>query len=48
LGALEEPSITKVFDGRKINAGNLDFENRLFDLLDDLKILLRNYKTAEE
>lgn len=44
-GVMEEPTINKVFDGRKITAGNLDFENRIFELLDDLSYLLYNYKT---
>lgn len=44
-GVMEEPTINKVFDGRKITAGNLDFENRIFELLDDLSYLLNNYKT---
>ncbi len=44
---MEEPTINKVFDGSKISVGNLDFENRLFELLDDLSYLLNNYKTTE-
>jgi len=46
-GVMEEPTINKVFDGSKITVGNLDFENRLFELLDDLSYLLNNYKTTE-
>ncbi|MGJ1303535.1 hypothetical protein [Sphingobacterium multivorum] len=46
-GVMEEPTINKVFDGSKISVGNLDFENRLFELLDDLSYLLNNYKTTE-
>lgn len=47
-GVMEEPTINKVFDGSKISVGNLDFENRLFELLDELSYLLYNYKTAEK
>ena len=39
-GKMEEPTICKAFDGSKITQGNLDFENRLFELLDDLSYLL--------
>lgn len=46
-GVMEEPTINKIFDGSKITVGNLDFENRLFELLDDLSYLLNNYKTTE-
>jgi hypothetical protein len=46
-GVMEEPTISKVFDGSKISVGNLDFENRLFEILDDLSYLLNNYKTTE-
>jgi len=46
-GVMEEPTINKVFDGSKITVGNLDFENRMFELLDDLSYLLNNYKTTE-
>jgi len=47
-GVMEEPTINKVFDGSKISVENLDFENRLFELLDDLSYLLYNYKTTEK
>ncbi|AZA97657.1 hypothetical protein [Chryseobacterium shandongense] len=47
-GKMEEPTICKAFDGSKITQGNLDFENRLFELLDDLSYLLYNYKTTEK
>ena len=47
-GVMEEPTIDKVFDGSKISVENLDFENRLFELLDDLSYLLYNYKTTEK
>jgi hypothetical protein len=35
-GAMEEPTISKRFDGSETTATNLDFENRLFALLNDL------------
>ncbi|MVZ63785.1 hypothetical protein [Sphingobacterium humi] len=47
-GAMEEPIINKSFDGSEISATNLDFENRLFELLDDLSYLLYSYKTTEK
>ena len=47
-GVLEEPTICKAFDGSKIKTNNLDFENRLFTLLDDLCTLLYDYKTTEK
>src|SRR5690606_5866174 len=42
-GTMEEPTIHKTFDGSEITATNLDFENRLFALLDELCSLLYNY-----
>ncbi len=39
-GAMEEPTICKRFNGTQITTNNLDFENRLFTLLDDLGALL--------
>jgi len=45
-GTMEEPTINKTFDGSEITATNLDFENRLFALLDELCSLLYNYKTT--
>ena len=47
-GTMEEPTINKTFDGSEITATNLDFENRLFALLDELCSLLYNYKTTVE
>lgn len=47
-GAMEEPTISKRFDGSEIPTTNLDFENRLFALLDDLCTLLDDYKTTEK
>ena len=47
-GAMEEPTISKRFDGSEIPTTNLDFENHLFDLLNDLSGLLYEYKTIEK
>ena len=47
-GAMEEPTISKRFDGSEMPTANLDFENRLFDLLNDLSGLLYEYKTIEK
>ena len=46
-GTLEEPTISKHFDGRETASANLDFENRLFALIDDLCFLLYNYNSKE-
>ncbi|HTO17410.1 MAG TPA: hypothetical protein VLZ83_16715 [Edaphocola sp.] len=45
-GSLEEPTISISFNGSDTSGENLDFENRMFDLLDDLYMLLENYKTT--
>lgn len=45
-GVMEEPIICKRFDGSDITTANLDFENRLFTLLNDLCGLLYEYKTT--
>ena len=47
-GAMEEPTISKRFDGSEIPTTDLDFENRFFDLLNDLSGLLYEYKTIEK
>lgn len=47
-GIMEEPSISKSFDGSKVTHESLDFENRLFAVLDDLCSLLYNYKTTRQ
>jgi len=47
-GAMEEPTISIQFDGSEIPTANLDFENRLFGLLNDLSGLLYEYKTIEK
>ena len=47
-GIMEEPSISRSFDGSKVTQESLDFENRLFAVLDDLCSLLYNYKTTRQ
>ncbi|UPZ16193.1 hypothetical protein [Flavobacterium humidisoli] len=47
-GTMEEPVISKSFDGSQVTAGSLDFENRLFALLNDLCGLLYEYKTESK
>lgn len=47
-GAMEEPTISKRFDGSEIPTANFDFENRLFGLLNDLSGILYEYKTIEK
>jgi hypothetical protein len=42
-GEIEEPCILKRFDGSDISENNLDFENRLFALLEELIDLLNNF-----
>ncbi|WP_269225257.1 hypothetical protein [Flavobacterium eburneipallidum] len=44
-GTMAEPTIYKHFDGSKITATNLDFENRLFPILNDLCGLFDGYNT---
>lgn len=46
-GAMDEPTIIKCFDGNEITQNSLDFESRLFALLDDMCALLYNYKQNE-
>jgi hypothetical protein len=43
-GEIEEPTIRKCFNGKPLISNNLDFETRLFTLLDELIYLLNNYK----
>ncbi|AZA56476.1 hypothetical protein [Chryseobacterium shandongense] len=45
-GIMEEPTICKAFDDSEISQTNLDFESRLFALLNDLSYVLNNYKTT--
>ncbi|MBZ4036748.1 hypothetical protein K6T82_18400 [Flavobacterium sp. 17A] len=42
-GRIDEPTITKSFGDGRIAKADLDFENRLFALLDELCTLLYNY-----
>ena len=42
-GSMDQPTICKSFDKSKVTQANLDFENRLFALLDKLCTLLCNY-----
>lgn len=42
-GQLEEPVISKHFDGSDITGKDLDFENRLFALMEELIYLLNNF-----
>lgn len=41
---IEEPMVKNIFDGSPVYQRNLDFENRLFKLLDDLCYLLNHLK----
>jgi len=43
-GKMDEPTICKTFDGRELNQTNLDFENRLFNVLNNLCGLLYDYE----
>ena len=47
-GAMAEPTISKHFDGSEKTYTNLDFEDRLFPILNDLCGLLDEYKTTEK
>ena len=40
---MEEPMVIKKFDGRNITNNNLDFENRLFPLIEELIYILNNF-----
>jgi bacterioferritin (cytochrome b1) len=44
--AMAEPTISNHFDGSEITSTNLDFESRLFPILNDLCSLLDEYKTT--
>jgi hypothetical protein len=46
-GTMDEPTILKCFDGSELTENSLDFESRLFNLLDDMCALLYNYKQNE-
>lgn len=45
---MQEPTICKRFDKKEVTKKSLDFENRLFALLDDMCSLLYNYKTTRK
>ncbi|OXA99149.1 hypothetical protein B0A75_12060 [Flavobacterium oncorhynchi] len=47
-GGMNEPTICKCFGGKDVTNTNLDFENRLFTLLDDICSLLYNYETTRK
>jgi hypothetical protein len=47
-GAMDEPTIFKCFNGKDITNASLDFENRLFALLNDMCSLLYNYETTRK
>ena len=47
-GGMDEPTICKCFDGKGVTNTSLDFENRLFALLDDMCSLLYNYETTRK
>ena len=40
---MQEPMVIKKFDGRNITNNNLDFENRLFPLIEELIYILNNF-----
>ena len=40
---MEEPIVIKTFDGSNITNNNLDFENRLFPLIEELIYILNNF-----
>lgn len=44
-GEMDSPVIRKRFDGTEVSRESLDFETRLFRLLEDLCTLLNDYKT---
>jgi hypothetical protein len=43
-GDIDEPTVVKVFDETPLTNSNLDFENRLFILIEELIYLLNTYK----
>lgn len=42
-GELQEPIIFKIFDGSPLNTNNLEFEDRLFEVLNHFTFILSNY-----
>lgn len=47
-GSMDEPTIIKHFDGQELPKNSLDFESRLFVLLDDLCELLYHYTPLQD
>ena len=45
-GIIEEPTIYRNIDGTEITNDNFDFENRLFELINDLGGILNSYQTT--
>ncbi|WP_163399456.1 hypothetical protein [Flavobacterium fluviatile] len=46
--SMDEPTIVKTFDGQELTQYSLDFESRMFALLDDLCELLYNYTQQQD
>lgn len=46
-GSMDEPTILRCFDGNELAQNSLEFESRLFALLDDMCALLYNYNNHE-
>ncbi len=46
-GQTQEPVIIKRYDGTDITSNNLDYEHRLFDLMDELVYILNRFKNQE-
>lgn len=46
-GEIQEPIVSKVFDGSSLIENNLDFETRLFELMNELIYLLSNYSSLD-
>lgn len=46
-GEVQEPIISKVFDGSSLNLTSLDFETRLFELMNELIYLLSSYRSLD-
>ena len=46
--SIEEPTICKYFDGKRVTGEELDFERRLFSVIDELIYILHNLKIVHE
>lgn len=46
-GEVQEPIISKIFDEKNLNYNNLNFEIRLFELMNQLIFLLSNYDSLD-